>query len=71
MDDLKIYSVSDNYITFLRKYVSGVYSNKEGMRAHTRKYLGVVYTINGYNYYIPLSSPKDSDYSSRLLTKLK
>ena len=32
------------------------------MRKHTRKYLGIVYTIKGYNYYIPLSSPKDSDY---------
>lgn len=62
MSELKIYSVSDNYISFLRKYVSGVYSNKEDARSHTRKYLGAVYCINGYNYYIPLSSPKDTDY---------
>lgn len=25
-------------------------------------YLGIVYSINWYNYYIPLSSPKNSDY---------
>ncbi len=62
MDQLKIYSICDNYISFLQKYVSGVYSNKEGSRSHTRKYLGAVYCINGYNYYIPLSSPKKSDY---------
>lgn len=26
------------------------------------KYLGVVLTVNEYNYYIPMSSPKKSDY---------
>ena len=39
-----------------------VFSSKETDRNHTRKYLGIVYNINGYNYYIPLSSPKNSDY---------
>jgi len=39
-----------------------VYSNKEETRSHTRKYLGIVYCINEYNYYIPLSTPKNSDY---------
>lgn len=29
---------------------------------HTRKYLGVVLQIGQYNYYVPMSSPKDSDY---------
>lgn len=33
-----------------------IYSN------HTRKYIGVVITIGEFNYYIPMSSPKDSDY---------
>ena len=64
MNELKIYSISDNYIFFLQKYAPGVYSNKEGMRSHTRKYLGAVYCINGHNYYIPLSSPKNSDYKT-------
>lgn len=39
-----------------------VFSSKENERNHTRKYLGIVYSINGYNYYLPLSSPKNSDY---------
>jgi len=37
--------------------------NKFNKRKHTRKYLGVVLIINGFNYYIPLSSPKDYDYT--------
>jgi protein AbiQ len=39
-----------------------VYSNKEGKRTHTRKYLGVVIKKNEMNYFVPLSSKKDSDY---------
>ena len=60
--ELRIYSVSDKYISYLREYVPNVYSNKAGNRTHTRKYIGVVIEINGYNYYVPLSSPKDTDY---------
>ena len=60
--DLRLYSVSDKYIGFLQKEIPGVYSNKEGHRNHTRKYIGVVIVLNGFNYYVPLSSPKETDY---------
>ena len=69
MEDLLLYSVSDFYITYLRKSVSGVYDNKDGARSHTRKYLGVVLKIDHYNYYIPLSSPKSSDFMTKNNTK--
>ena len=52
---LKIYSVSDRYIKFLRddSRLKNVFDNKEGARSHSRKYLGVALSINGYNYFIP------------------
>lgn len=60
---MRLYSISDEYINFLRKKFPRVYSNKENVRVHTRKYLGVVLEINLYKYYIPLSSPKQKhDY---------
>ncbi|WP_408070152.1 type III toxin-antitoxin system ToxN/AbiQ family toxin [Butyrivibrio sp. JL13D10] len=60
---MKLYSISDEYIKYLRGKFPRVYSNKEDVRTHTRKYLGVVLTIGDHNYYIPLSSPKDKhDY---------
>lgn len=62
MSELKIYSVSDRYIKYLRNQYPNVYSNKEEKRTHTRKYVGVVLVIGGYKYYIPMSSPKDTDY---------
>lgn len=62
MNELKLYEISEEYINFLRKEDCLVLSAKEDDRNHTRKYLGIVYTINNYDYYIPLSSPKNSDY---------
>ncbi len=62
MVEFKLYSVSDRYVEWIRKDYPNVYSNKVDSRAHTRKYLGVVLQIGKYNYYIPMSSPKESDY---------
>lgn len=62
MNEFKIYSVSDKYIDFLRKKHPHVYSNKYGNRTHTRKYIGIAFTIGEFCYYIPMSSPKESDY---------
>ena len=62
MEGFKLYSVSDEYVEWLRNDFPNVYSNKINSRTHTRKYLGVVFQIGQYNYYIPMSSPKDSDF---------
>ena len=62
MEEFKIYSVSDKYISYLREHEPNVYSNKEDNRNHTRKYMGIVIAMNGLNYYIPMSSPKETDY---------
>lgn len=51
---LKIYYLDENYINYLRKFDSKVAYNKK----MTRPYIGVVYTLNGLNYFAPLSSPK-------------
>lgn len=59
---LNLYSVSDKYIKYLRQFENKIYDNKEEIRTHDRKYLGIVLTVNGFNYYIPMSSPKKSDY---------
>lgn len=62
--DFKIYSVSDRYINFLKERCPNVYSNKESHRVHTRKYVGIVLKIEDFCYYIPMSSPKKSDYQA-------
>ena len=64
MEEFKLYSVSDTYIEYLRNVFLNFYSNKLTTRVHTRKYVGTVIQIENFKYYIPLSSPKESDYKN-------
>lgn len=57
--------VSDRYISYLQKSEPNVMSNKEGVRTYHRKYLGVLTELNGFRYFIPLSSPKEKDYNKQ------
>lgn len=58
--------ISDRYIDFLHKKEPKVMLNKEfPERTYHRKYLGLIQEINGYKYFIPLSSPKPKDYDSK------
>ena len=49
MSELKLYEVSEEYISYISTVEKNVFSSKENDRIHTRKYLGIVYSINGYN----------------------
>lgn len=62
MNKLKLYNVSDDYVNYLKQYDYRVFSSKEDDRIKERKYLGVVLEINDCDYFVPLSSPKESDY---------
>ena len=66
---MRLYSVTDEYIKYLRKFDNRVYDNKEDKRTVMRKYLGIVLKINQLNYYIQMSSPKNSDYKNNEIRK--
>lgn len=66
---MKLYEITDEYINYLRKFDNKVYDNKEENRKVMRKYLGIVLNINQLNYYIPMSSPKKSDYKNNHIRK--
>ena len=66
---MKLYAITDEYINYLRQFDSKVYDNKEDKRTVMRKYLGIVLKINDMNYYIPMSSPKKSDYKDNKIRK--
>ena len=51
---MKIYRIKDEYINYLRNEDPKVLINKD----EGRPYIGIVYSINNSDYYIPLSSPK-------------
>ncbi len=62
MNEVKIYSISDAYISYLKcdPRLENVFENKSEI--HVRKYLGVVFSHGEFNYFVPFSSPKESDY---------
>ena len=62
MEKLKLYTVDDDYIEYLKHFDKQVMFSKGDDYLTDRKYLGVVLEINGFKYFAPLSSPKDSYY---------
>ena len=58
----KFVLITDEYIDYLRKKEPRVMSNKAQDRIYHRKYLGIIEELNGFKYFIPLSSPKPKDY---------
>lgn len=62
--NLKVCTVNTEYIEYLRndERLSNVFENKESNNLSIRKYIGVVFEINRYQYFAPLSSPKSTDY---------
>ena len=55
-------AISDAYIDYLRGSDPHVMSNKVDERTYHRKYIGIIEELNGFNYFVPLSSPKPRDY---------
>ncbi|HPJ89646.1 MAG TPA: type III toxin-antitoxin system ToxN/AbiQ family toxin [Thermotogota bacterium] len=53
---LKFYYIENSYIQFLRNFDNKVTIIKS--TGKTRPYVGIVYSINTYEYFAPLSSPK-------------
>lgn len=68
---LNLYSISNKYVNYLKQFDNRVYDNKDETKFHTRKYIGIVLSINSFNYYIPFSSPKDNDYYDASKTKVR
>lgn len=61
---MRIVQIKDEYIEILRKSFPVVLDNKRFHRKHTRKYIGIVFSINNFQYYAPFSSPKIKDYNN-------
>lgn len=54
MENLKIYKVDDKYIKYLHNKDSKVQYNKNA----SRPYVGIVFSFGGFNYFVPMESPK-------------
>ncbi len=59
MDNLKLYEIDNDYINYLSAFTPHLFLNKKPGQSNERKYIGIVFEINGYDYFAPLSSFKD------------
>ncbi len=58
MDNIKIYEVDAKYINYLSPFAPHLFLNKQAGQQNERKYIGVVLSVNGMDYFAPLSSFK-------------
>lgn len=54
MENLRIYKLTDQYVRYLNKKDPRVQYNKNARRP----YVGVVFTFGGFQYFVPMESPK-------------
>ena len=56
-ESIRIYEVKSGYIGYLSNYQKHIFAQTEGKEK--RKYIGIILTVRGMNYFAPLSSYKD------------
>ena len=59
MDSIKLYEIDNDYINHLSAFAPHLFLNKKPGQSNERKYIGIVFEINGFDYFAPLSSFKD------------
>ncbi len=59
MDNIKLYEIRTRYIEYLSAFAPHLFHNKQPGQRKERKYIGIVFQINGFYYFAPLSSFKD------------
>jgi len=52
------YEIDELYINYLTGFAPHLFHNKQTGQNNARKYIGVLFTINNYDYFAPLSSYK-------------
>lgn len=53
---LKLFKVNQDFLRYLKKYDSRIMDNSD--KKEKRPYLGIILTINSFDYLVPLTSPK-------------
>ncbi len=59
MDNINLYEIDSEYIDYLIPMAPHLFQNKKPSQVNTRKYIGVIFVVNGFNYFAPLSSFKE------------
>ena len=58
MGKLRFYEIDEKHIDFLSHYSEHLFQNAKIQQNYSRKYIGILFEINGMKYFAPLSSFK-------------
>jgi protein AbiQ len=53
MDNIKLYEIDAKYINYLSAFAEHLFHNKQAGQSNERKYIGVILTVNGMEYFAP------------------
>lgn len=56
--NLKFYEVDCAYIDYLSQFAEHIFRNAKQDQQHSRKYIGTILEVNGFKYFVPMSSFK-------------
>ena len=59
MDKLRFYEIDSTYIAYLAQYDQHLFQNAKISQNFTLKYIGILFEINNFKYFAPLSSFKE------------
>ena len=59
MDELDFFEIDSKYIEYLSGFEPHLFHNKKITQNFSRKYVGIILKINGFDYFAPLSSFKE------------
>ncbi|MGL5797196.1 MAG: type III toxin-antitoxin system ToxN/AbiQ family toxin, partial [Cetobacterium sp.] len=66
---MKFYIPKDEYLDYLREFEPRIMQSKNSNYSNKKMVFGTVFEIDGFNYYVPLSSKK-AHQTTQCLTKL-
>lgn len=66
---MQLYEVDNDYINYLKQFDEKVLHYYDKTHFHSRKYLGILLSINNCFYIAPLSSPSSTDYNNGIIRK--
>lgn len=66
---IQFYEINPDYIDYLANFAPHIFHNKQKNQNNSRKYIGIVLSINNFDYFVPLSSFKEKHKNNCKNTK--
>lgn len=55
MEKLLFFEIENEYIEYLSKFSEHLFQNAKITQSYSRKYIGILFEVNGFKYFAPLS----------------